>query len=177
MIVPRQAGPRYINHLSERLAKAEQNARAGKGGLVTEATVVTAFNRIMKEIGTMPSLQATDVDLHDFRARAASASAFPALLSAGRNNTKCNPGEAIFLVYLLISNNGQISGSTLDQTAKLERFDSMAAGPQARTTGRLTTDLATLGQGTEEAIISYSARRGPHATHALFNELARAFGI
>ena len=107
------------NHLADRLASAEQAARAGNGRLVPEAAVVKAFNDLMQEIGASPSIRTSEASVRGFREHAASIKAFPAVLSADRNGTKCNPGEAVFLIGLLIMDNGLLHEGNLDSALEL----------------------------------------------------------
>jgi len=68
----------------------------------------------MQEVGAPPTLRADEASLRRFREHAVSIKAFPALFTAGRNGTNCNPGEAFFLLYLLISNDGALYEKNLD---------------------------------------------------------------
>jgi hypothetical protein len=120
LIVPEQAGPDYINSFADRLAKAEQEAREGKRKLISEADVVRAFNEMMKRSGASPSVTANAGALRRFRAHGAAIGAFPALLSADRNGTNCNPGEAVYLIWLLRRDNGVLSERYLDYEIYLE---------------------------------------------------------
>jgi hypothetical protein len=122
LIVPDQAGADYINSFADRLAKAEQEAREGKRKLVSEADVVRAFNEMMRGSGIRPPVTAdADADaLRRFRAHGAAIEAFPALLSADRNGANCNPGEAVYLIWLLERNKGVLSERYLDREIRLE---------------------------------------------------------
>jgi len=114
LIVPHEAGKSGFEPLTDRLARAEQMARTGKGKLVAEADVVRAFNELMAKIGAPSSLRGDEASIRRFREHAAAIKAFPALFSADRNGMNCSPGEAVFLLYLLISNNGVFYEKNLD---------------------------------------------------------------
>jgi len=169
---------RFRNHLAVRVARAEQAARAGNGKLVPEAAVVKAYNDLMTKIGAPPSYQANEGDLHKFRTRAIAIPVFHALFTANRNGTNCNPGEAVFLFYFLISNNGQLSENLADSMAGLQQLNKMATGPDApsRINGRNFIELTQWPQGAEKVLFSYCSQN-PHRTAALFNDMAKAFGI
>jgi len=119
LIVPPETGKADTEPLANRLARAEQVARAGSGKLVAEADVVRAFNELMAKIGAPSSLRADEASMRRFREHAVSIKAFPALLSAVRNGTNCNPGEAVFLLYLLISDDGVLYERNLDSAKEL----------------------------------------------------------
>ncbi len=102
-------GDDYAASFADRLAKAEQFARTGHGKLIAESDVAQAFNDLMRAVGAPPTLKTDEVAIRKFRKHAAAIKAFPALFSADRNGTNCNPGEAVFLISLLIS--GDVPGS------------------------------------------------------------------
>ncbi|MFZ1085233.1 MAG: hypothetical protein WAN35_09735 [Terracidiphilus sp.] len=169
---------RFGNHLANRLAKAEEAARAGKEKLVPETAVVKAYNEVIRMIGAPQSYQANEEDLQRFRARTISLHVFPALFTANRNGTNCYPGEAVFLFHLLISNNGQLSENLVDSMAGLQRLADMAAEPGAssRIDARNVAVLVQLRQGAEGSLFSYCSQCPHHAT-ALFNGMAKTFNI
>jgi hypothetical protein len=112
-------GEKYAAKLADRLAQTEQTARTGTGKLVPISDVVRAFNDLMKEVGAPSSVRTDERSLQSFREHAAAIKAFPALFSADRNGTKCNPGEAVFLIGLLISDNGLLHEGNLDSALEL----------------------------------------------------------
>jgi hypothetical protein len=165
-----------IDSLSNRLANAEQAAREGKGKLVPEADVARAFNELMKRTGAPSSYSADEADIHKFRAHAAELSILPSLLTADRNGINCNPGEAVYLVSLLIGGNGKLPLHELDLIMQFRQ--SMEAIKQDR--GSATNEIrSTPGvqlQGAAAVIISYS-RHHRHATYKLFNDFAQTLGF
>jgi hypothetical protein len=112
--VPKGVEKATINKLAKRLAKAEFAARSGRGKLVPEAAVAQAFNDLMSGIGAPLTWHADEAAIRKFRARAAALHAVPVLLTADRNGTNCSPGEAIFLLQLLISNRCCQSSENVD---------------------------------------------------------------
>ncbi len=167
-------GEDYAADLADRLARAEQTARTGNGRLVPEASVVKAFNDLMQGIAAPPSMRADIAAIHSFREHAASLKAFPALLSADRNGTNCNPGEAVFLLYLLLSNNSQLSERTLDEAVTLMQEVGQGTG---RSQARMSTKLVqSVGTGAEGLLSSYSLRHR-HAAESLFKHVAQTLGF
>jgi hypothetical protein len=94
--------------------------------------------------------------------------AFPALLSADRNGTNCNPGEAVFLLYLLISDDGVLYERNLDSAQALTQMDFQRnGGERSFGVAHMISDLSA-----NEFLSSYSSRHNRKATIALFNNLA-----
>jgi len=170
LIVPNQAGNAnaYIDSLSDRLAKAEQMAREGKGHLVPEADVVRSYNDLMKKIGAPSSFYADEAEMRAFRAHSVAVPVLPALLSADRNGTNCNPGEAVYLFSSLLYHNGKISGSYLD-FVKVMRQDNFRRGAAfaAGVTGSMYDEA-------EGRLTLYSLQHRRHDTIKLFNGVAKA---
>lgn len=176
LVVPNPANRDAIRRLSiglaDRLATAEQAARAGNGRLVPEASVVKAFDDLMQEAGAPPSVRADVTAVHSFREHAAAINAFPALFSADRNGTNCNPGEAVFVLGLLISNDGELYEGNLDFAQELMRpheWENQRGGSSAfRITG---------GPDSSRLLSFFSFHHNRAATAALFNHMARALGF
>jgi hypothetical protein len=173
LIVPPEAGKADIEPLADRLARTEQMARAGNGKLVAEADVVRAFNELMAKIGAPSSLRTDDASMRRFREHAVLIKAFPALLSADRNGTNCNPGEAVFLLYLLVSDNGVLYERNLDTAQALMRMDNQQKGGRSFGVAR----MEVLGSSASGLLSSYSSHHDPNATIALFNNLAGMLGF
>jgi hypothetical protein len=174
LIVPPEAGKADIQPLANRLARAELMVRTGKGKLVPEANVVRAFNELMQEVGAPSSLRTDEASIHRFREHAASIKAFPALFSANRNGKSCNPGEAVFLLGLLISDNGVLLDGNLDTAVALMQGD----GQQGE--GEVSFAVArieVLGSGANRLLFSYSSHHGRNSTVALFNRVAGWLGL
>jgi hypothetical protein len=165
------------NHLADRLASAEQAARAGNGRLVPEAAVVKAFNDLMQEIGASPSIRTSEASVRGFREHAASIKAFPAVLSADRNGTNCNPGEAVFLLYLLISDDGVLYERNLDTAQALMQMDFKRNGGGSGFGEGGIIDNFTRGPDAWRLLSSYHSNHGHRATIALFNNLVATLGF
>jgi hypothetical protein len=132
----------------------------------------------MNKIGAPPSLRAAEESLRKYRAYAASIKAFPTLLTADRNGTNCNPGEAVFLLYLLLWSDGRPSEQDLYSAQVLTQPSPTQPGGQRDRKG---AGYAVGRVGTAPAaqwlIYKYSLRHNPGATVALFNQVAGNFGI
>lgn len=104
LLVPQRAGKPYIRSLADRLAAAEQMARHGKRKLVSDADIRKAFNDLMRQTGAPASLRAnlSDVEL----ARTGFARQLPVMISRQKNGTYCEPGEAVWVLEVLIENVG-----------------------------------------------------------------------
>ena len=166
-------GESYAAKLSDRLAHAEQNARAGTGKLVPVSDVVRAFNDLMEEVGAPSSERADEKSLQSFREHAAAIKAFPALFSADRNGMNCNPGEALFLLGLLISGNGVLYEGNLDMDLEL-----MQPRDQ-RNEGRKTFGVAIseTAQDPKWLVSSYPRNHGRRVATKLFNHVADTLGF
>ena len=105
MLVGTSTGPAYAASLSERLARAEFMARHGQRKLISEADIAQAFMALMREIGAPKSLVADISSVHSNRI--AFQSSLPAMISQKDNGRYCNPGEAIFVLEMMIENVGR----------------------------------------------------------------------
>jgi hypothetical protein len=165
-------GEKYAANLADRLARAEQTARTGNGKLVAVSDVVRAFNDLMKEVGAPPSVRTDENAVQKFREHAAAINAFPALFSANRNGTNCYPGEAVFLLGLLIMGNGVLDEGNLDMDVALMH-------PEAeRNENRMAFGVVTArAPDSRQLILSYPADHGRHAGISLFNHVADTLGF
>lgn len=161
---------RLTNELADHLAEAEQATRAGDGELVPEANVAQAFNDLMQEIGAPSSLRTDVAALHSFREHAASIKAFPALLTENRNGTNCNPGEAVFLLSLLISDNGVLYKGNVDTAQELIQLHSQQGGGSS---------AFRIERGPESwrLLSSFPSDHSRSATIALFDHMADKLGF
>lgn len=168
-IVPDRAGQRYISSLSDRLARAEELARAGNGNLVPEAKVAQAYNDLMRRIGAPASLYSDEKVVHRIRHFGLVTDPSPALFSAHQNGTNCNPGEAVFLLLSLFWNNG---GPREDPPPG----PAPQAGKKPPSVRWITGQVMT---GPEAGILlsSYSAAHSRHVADAMFNGVARTLGF
>lgn len=157
------------NRLAGRLAAAEQAARAGNKKLVPEAAVVKAFNDLMPEIGAPPSMRASEASVHGFREHAASIKAFRALFSANRNGTNCYPGEAVFLLSLLLSDSGVLLEGNLDAAVTMMQWN----GRQGASVTRIFSEDSTA----DGRLRLYLSNHNLSANMVLFDHLAGTLGI
>ena len=161
---------RLTDQLADRLSKAERVARAGNGKLVPEAAVAKAFNDLMQQIGAPPSMQASEASIHMFREHAAALKAYPALFTADRNGTNCNPGEAVFLLYGLISSDGKLPERMLDDLVAMGQFVHKGIGSST------AYAVTTTSVGAGGLILMYSTRHQRGAIR-LFNRSFREVGF
>jgi hypothetical protein len=167
-------GEKYAAKLAERLAQAEQTARAGNGKLVPVSDVVRAFNDLMKEVGAPRSVRTDEMSVQKFREHAATIRGFPALFSADRNGTNCHPGEAVFLLGLLIRGNGLLDEGNLDMDLAMMHPEKQHNDEGWMTFGVIRTVHPP---NSQQLISSYSASHGRHAGIALFNHVADTLGF
>jgi hypothetical protein len=164
-------GDDFAANLTDRLAQAEESARAGHGKLVSESDVARAFNDLMRSVGAPPTLRTDEAAIRKFREHAAAIKAFPALFSADRNGANCNPGEAVFLISLLISGEGTLLEGNLDSEQAFmhmaERHN-QAGGVAGFAVGRIESINGTA----RDLILSYTSRHFRFTTKAVFNKLA-----
>jgi len=178
LVVQDETGLDYINSLSKRLSKKEEAVRGGKGHLVPETDVVRAYNDLMLRIGAPKSVAVDETAVREFRSHVADVRAFPALLSVDRNEVKCKPGEAVYLLYLLIESDGKLSNSYLDQKIELkqELTSHPAAGssPPRRTATIITGPFPPNASTTLSA---YCQQHGRHATVKLYDQFFKSLGL
>lgn len=116
-LVGNSAGPAYAESVTDRLTQAELMARHGKRKLISETDILEAFNGLMKETGASDSLRA---DLDAVRKnRQAFAREAPELISSQSNGSYCNPGEAIWVIEMLIANIGRAPEPTPQSGARM----------------------------------------------------------
>jgi hypothetical protein len=160
--------------LADRLADAEQAARAGRRRLVPEAAVVQAFNDLMQKIGAQPTIRANEASMRSFREHAVAIKAFPALFSAGRNGTNCNPGEAVFLLYLLMSNNGVLYERSLDTAQEMmQSYNQLSRG------GGMVGRMVSVPEvpDAQRLLTLYVLNHNRQTTALLFNNLTGTLGF
>lgn len=172
LLIPPGADESGIAPFAERLTRAEKAARTGRGKLVPEANVVKAFNELLAKVGAPTSLKADEAQMASFRRHAASIKAFSGLYTEDRNGPNCNPGEAVFLIYLLISGNGALHEGNLD--AALAHTHSEGQQPR-RSYGVVALEGA--GSNAEELLSAYASHHERNATLAIFNQLATSLSF
>jgi hypothetical protein len=95
----------FVGSLTDRLARAELMARQGKRKLISEADIAHAFNALMRETGAPNTLTASVGAVHSNRV--GFEGTLPAVISQRANGSLCNPGEAVWVVSMLIANVGR----------------------------------------------------------------------
>jgi hypothetical protein len=162
------------NRFADRLANAEQAARTGNGKVVPEVAVAKAFNDLMYEIGAPPSMRATVASVHGFRDHAASIKVFPALLSADRNGSNCNPGEAVFLLSLLLSDSGVLLEGNIDGAVVLMRSDSQHNQDRS---GASSATLESMDSSAAEKLFWYTYHHDTDTSRALLEKVAKTLAF
>lgn len=166
-------GEKYAAELAGRLAQAEQAARTGNGKLVAVGSVAQAFNDLMKDVGAPPSVRTDESTVQKFREHAAAIRAFPALFSADRNGTNCQPGEAVFLLGLLIMDNGVLFEGNLDMDVELMHPD--AERNERQMSFAVVSNVRE--PDSKRLVLSYPTDHGRRAGRALFNRAADSLGF
>jgi hypothetical protein len=171
MLLPEKVGDDYVHVFANRLARAEQAAREGKGKLVSETEVVNVFDDLMKEINAPLSMRADVKSVHAFRQHALAVPALPALISTSRNGENCLPGEAIYLLRLLLLNDGRIPGGFLEGMATYLR------APEQGRSYALPASRSELSGVPDFLLWQYSSAHSDRQTAKLFNHLAKDLGL
>ncbi len=171
LIVPDQAGTEYRKSFADRLAKAEQAARERKRKLVPESNIVEAFNALMKKVGAPTFIRANRDKLHQFRTHASTVGALPAIITANQNDTECYPGEAVFILWVLVNTDGSAKESYLDALIELSR--PAERGAQFATSVEVSEDLM---KGLS-FLAAYETNHPQNQITRLFNDLAKKLGI
>lgn len=135
-VVSDRPGKSYVKKFARRLASADLAARHGNQGWVSESAVAQAFNELMEQVAASPAqLIKTDVSVVH-RLRFSLYNTSPDLSTVTSHEDKCLPSEAVFVIALLMWNNGAVSalsGSVPPPTSKggyvAVRF---SGGPDAR---------------------------------------------
>jgi hypothetical protein len=109
-LLPEEAGDKYIDSFADRLAKAEQDAREGKRKLIPDTQVVAAYNQMARSEN--PRAKTANLSaLRLYRTASYPARTWTAVITASRNGTNCYPGEAIFLLTVLLPADGDLTPS------------------------------------------------------------------
>jgi hypothetical protein len=101
---------------TKRLAADELRVRTGKQARVSELAVSMAFNRIAEEVGAAPRANVDTVHafrktLEPYASRLITSATFP---------DSCNPGEALFLIYIMIANDATLKQVSPDAGQQLQ---------------------------------------------------------
>jgi hypothetical protein len=125
----------------------------------------------MQEVGAPTTLRTDEASMRRFREHVASIKAFPALFTADRNGTNCNPCEADFLLHLLMSDDGVLYEKNLDTAQELmqSNFRRNQGG-----SGFSVASIEAVGSITSGHLASCISHHNGNATMALFSEM---FGI
>lgn len=168
LLVPDTAGNDYLKAFSDRLAQSELNAREGRGKLIPEESVVRAFNELMDAIRAPKSFRTNKDTLHRFRASSLAITSAPAVISFDRNGDNCNPSEAVFLLFLLLNNNGGLSDLLLTGARHPAPENSWTSA---------ANEISPAKQTAARMLSLYSAENSPQKTIRIFNRVGRTLGF
>jgi hypothetical protein len=104
LLVGERASTAYTASLSDRLAKSEELARQGKRKLISDEVIAEAFNDLMQQTAAPSSFKADVADVE--KSRRGFERELPAVISEGKNGKYCYPGEAMWVMSMLIENIG-----------------------------------------------------------------------
>jgi hypothetical protein len=149
--------------MSERLANAEMMARAGNRKLTSEADIARSFNGLMEQIGAPASMRVDGARVHRLRLGPLAPSPLSSLISLDRNGNNCYPGEAVFLLFLAITNTPP-SDDRLPVGVKPEDL------PRIIGTMRPSGDAHSL-------LSAYVSKHSHKDTNMLFNNMAQVLGF
>jgi hypothetical protein len=110
LLLPDNAGGKYIDSFADRLAKAEREAREGKRKLIPDTQVVEAYNELARKENPRAKMANLGA-LRLYRTDSYPARTWTAVITANRNGTNCYPGEAIFLLTVLLPADGDLTPS------------------------------------------------------------------
>ncbi|MGH9604930.1 MAG: hypothetical protein ACRD3N_04445 [Terracidiphilus sp.] len=165
LLVNESVSKETVTSLTDRLAIAERAARRGERPLVSETEVAAAFNNLMGEIGAPKELRTDAPMVHRFRVGPLSRSDVSHLITLNTNGANCNPGEAVFLLYLLIQDNGTVEdhlppGTTSVMVPSLMVTEQDPSAPDAR-----------------RSIYGYAKHHRRSNLADVFNHVAQAFHL
>lgn len=98
------AGPACVSSFSDRLAKAEESSRQGKRKLISEEAIAEAFNDLMRQTAATSSFKADVAEVE--KSRLGFENELPTIITASKNGRYCSPGEAVWVLGMLIENVG-----------------------------------------------------------------------
>lgn len=111
----------YYSGLSKRLELDEERVRRGKQAPVSETSIAMAFNQLALILNSPVRVDAERVH----RYREIFVGQAPNLISINSSPSACNPGEAVFLVYIIAFNDGSLTAWT---SADLSQCDPSETG-------------------------------------------------
>jgi len=136
-VVSDRPGKSYVKKFSRRLANADLAARRSGQGWVAESAVAQAFNDLMEQAAPSPSQQIkTDVSVVH-RLRFSLCNTSPDLSSVTSHQDECLPSEAMFVIALLMWNNGTAGRPLPEPLSQLHQSKATlifrtSTGPDAR---------------------------------------------
>lgn len=162
LVVGENKDKRLAAELSARLAKVEMLARTGNAKLASETDIAQSFNGLMEQIGAPDSMRVDGAAVHQFRLGPLATSPLPHLISLDRNGKYCYPGEAVFLLVLLITN-----------TPPTDDGLPVGAKPEARMVGTMRAS----GENARSLLFAYVSKHSRKDTNTLFNNMAQVLGF
>jgi len=150
-----------IASFSDRLARAELLARRGKRSHISSVDIAAVFNDLMKNVNAPQSMRADAAPVE--KMRVALERMAPNLVLQRPAGESCYPGEAVFLVFLLIANDGTRISSVADKVSPDEL-------PQMITRVRPSTDPSA-----RSLVDAYISRNPAMHSFELFNHVGNKF--
>ena len=126
--------------------------------------MVRVFNDMMRRVGAPSNVRVDENAMRAFRQSSVDVPSLPALFSASRNGTYCNPGEAVFLLYTLIVYNGALPKDLLKEVRRLR--DRYAPTPHPVLTLLPNVELDSSTQNPGAASMSVITVEPPVGCHA-----------
>jgi hypothetical protein len=101
-------GKACVRRLSQRLAEAEQAARDGRQGYVSESAIADAFNNLMSAVRGRDGAEIQTTAEHVHWMREWNDRFSPVLSLVETHASECLPGEAVFTLVMLQTSNGVV---------------------------------------------------------------------
>ena len=164
MLVGNEMGDDFVSTLAVRLAAADLSARRIDRGFVDERTVADAFNELMKRLRGRGSFTIMTDAATVHRLRLGISRASPTLTTVSAHTSTCLPCEAVFLIALLVTNNGAIGEPSLPT----------GAPELLRTTGRR---VSAANAGASLLLVNFLSSHSNSEDVELFEVLAKYVGF
>lgn len=166
LVVSDRPGKGYVKRFARRLAKADLAARRGDQRWVPESVIVKAFNELMEQVASSPAqLIKTDVSVVH-RLRYSLYNTSPYLSTVPFHEDKCLPSEAMFVIALLLWNNGAVSRPLPGPLPALQ--------PSGR---GYVISSAPSGPNAQLIVSGYTTRHKRSQVVELYDALARHIGL
>jgi hypothetical protein len=162
MVISPRAGDAFFTSFSQRVSRADLLARGGNRKLISEGTVVQAFNDLMIKVTDPeikgPPLKTNAAIVHQMRLNLQGIS--PDLSSVGAHPSECTPSEAFLLMYWLL------------------HIDPAKAAAELTTKAQPGLSVHFNGPNYPDVLYSHYTESHSHSdTLKLYDQMAKTFGI